>query len=152
MSDTSQGPGWWLASDGKWYPPDAWTGPPMAPETAWPAVAAPATWAAQPYPGSPGMMAPAVRQTNGLAVASLVASCVGVVPFFFGLPCVLGIIFGFVAKSQIRRTNGMQQGAGMALAGIIVGFTLIGLFIIFIIVIASLHLHSCGTNRICTGN
>jgi hypothetical protein len=28
MSDTSQGPGWWLASDGKWYPPDLWTGPP----------------------------------------------------------------------------------------------------------------------------
>ena len=23
MSDTSQGPGWWLASDGKWYPPSA---------------------------------------------------------------------------------------------------------------------------------
>ena len=22
MSDESQGPGWWLASDGKWYPPD----------------------------------------------------------------------------------------------------------------------------------
>ncbi len=22
MSDTSQGPGWWQASDGKWYPPD----------------------------------------------------------------------------------------------------------------------------------
>ncbi len=21
MSDTSQGEGWWLASDGKWYPP-----------------------------------------------------------------------------------------------------------------------------------
>ena len=21
MSDTSQGPGWWQASDGKWYPP-----------------------------------------------------------------------------------------------------------------------------------
>ena len=28
MSDTSQGPGWWLASDGKWYPPELWTGPP----------------------------------------------------------------------------------------------------------------------------
>ena len=30
MSDTSQGPGWWLASDGKWYPPadtDAAPGP-----------------------------------------------------------------------------------------------------------------------------
>ena len=23
MSDTSQGPGWWLASDGKWYPPQS---------------------------------------------------------------------------------------------------------------------------------
>jgi hypothetical protein len=23
MSDTSQGPGWWQASDGKWYPPDS---------------------------------------------------------------------------------------------------------------------------------
>ena len=27
MSTTSQGPGWWLASDGKWYPPELWTGP-----------------------------------------------------------------------------------------------------------------------------
>jgi len=23
MSDTSQGPGWWIASDGKWYPPES---------------------------------------------------------------------------------------------------------------------------------
>ena len=23
MSDTSQGEGWWYASDGKWYPPQA---------------------------------------------------------------------------------------------------------------------------------
>lgn len=22
MSDVSQGPGWWIASDGKWYPPE----------------------------------------------------------------------------------------------------------------------------------
>ncbi len=28
MSDTSQGPGWWLASDGKWYPPEAASPPP----------------------------------------------------------------------------------------------------------------------------
>ena len=27
MSDTSQGPGWWQASDGKWYPPDQQPGP-----------------------------------------------------------------------------------------------------------------------------
>jgi len=34
MSDVSQGPGWWLASDGKWYPPQQQPGyqpPPPAP-------------------------------------------------------------------------------------------------------------------------
>jgi hypothetical protein len=31
MSDTSQGPGWWQASDGKWYPPDQASGAPPAP-------------------------------------------------------------------------------------------------------------------------
>jgi hypothetical protein len=29
MSDTSQGPGWWLASDGKWYAPELRPGQPM---------------------------------------------------------------------------------------------------------------------------
>ena len=28
MSDTSQGDGWWLAADGKWYPPDQQPGEP----------------------------------------------------------------------------------------------------------------------------
>lgn len=33
MSDTSQGPGWWQASDGKWYPPEATPGgQPQAPQ------------------------------------------------------------------------------------------------------------------------
>ena len=27
MSDVSHGPGWWLASDGKWYPPESSPGP-----------------------------------------------------------------------------------------------------------------------------
>jgi Domain of unknown function (DUF6777) len=33
MSDTSQGPGWWRASDGRWYPPEQPPGdaPPVAP-------------------------------------------------------------------------------------------------------------------------
>lgn len=28
MSDAAQGPGWWQASDGKWYPPEPAQGPP----------------------------------------------------------------------------------------------------------------------------
>lgn len=43
MSDASQGPGWWLASDGKWYPPQPsspptpppGTGRPPLPRRAW---------------------------------------------------------------------------------------------------------------------
>ena len=35
MSDTSQGPGWWLASDGRWYPPEQAPGTPpsVAPQS-----------------------------------------------------------------------------------------------------------------------
>ena len=84
------------------------------------------------------------RQTNGLAVASLVCACAGIVPFFFGLPCVLGVIFGFVARSQIRRTNGAQEGSGLALAGIIVGFSLIALFIALVSLAFALgNFHTC---------
>ncbi len=38
MSDTSQGDGWWLASDGKWYPPprpDLPARAPITPDVAW---------------------------------------------------------------------------------------------------------------------
>ncbi len=31
MSDVSQGPGWWQASDGKWYPPQPAAAPPPGP-------------------------------------------------------------------------------------------------------------------------
>jgi len=31
VSDTSQGPGWWLASDGMWYPPETASPPPPPP-------------------------------------------------------------------------------------------------------------------------
>ena len=42
MADQSQGPGWWLASDGKWYPPDQA-----------PAVPPPEMWASPPGGPSP---------------------------------------------------------------------------------------------------
>jgi hypothetical protein len=98
----------------------------------------------------PGGPMTAIRPTNGMAIASLISSCVGIVPFLFGLPCVLGIIFGFVARSQINRTNGVQQGSGLALAGIIVGFSLIALFIVVVIVLAAVGVHNCDTNQFCT--
>jgi hypothetical protein len=172
MSETSQGHGWWLASDGKWYPPEAWTGPPpqtgQAPYTAAgypagyqsvePAPAYPPAYPSQGYPpagsaGNPSAGYPypgysnagyppqgsswtAPPRTNGLAIASLICACAGIIPFLFGLPSVLGIIFGFVARSQIRNARGAQNGAGLALAGIIVGFSIVGLFFLVIVLVA----------------
>jgi hypothetical protein len=159
MSDTSQGPGWWLASDGRWYPPETWTGPPsqapqvpQTPETAdlrsTPQAAASSDVPYPSYPtyGTPSygtptygatphwQQGPPRPSTNGFAIASLVCSCAG--PFFLGIGCILGIVFGFVARSQIRQSNGSQGGSGLALAGIIVGFSLIVLFVLAVILIA----------------
>ena len=83
-----------------------------------------------PYPGGypppygpPGTGSPLVlaRQTNGFSIASLVCSCVGVIPFLGILGVILGITFGFIALGQIRRTGGVQEGRGLAIAGIVVG-------------------------------
>jgi hypothetical protein len=154
MSDTSQGHGWWLASDGKWYPPEAWTGPPpqmgqspfQSCPTPYPTGHAPYAYGA-PMPQFPPTAWAQPRPTNGLAVASLVCSCVGILPFLFGVPCILGIIFGFVSRGRIRRSNGTLGGEGLALAGIIVGFSLIGLFIITVILVAIFgHFGNCGTS------
>jgi hypothetical protein len=171
MSDTSQGQGWWLASDGKWYPPEAWTGPPRQtdatyatagamPNPGMPSyVQAPG---AQGYPGYPAYGTPvggyqqyaAPAPNNGMAIASLVCSLVGVIPFLFGIPCILGIIFGFVARNQIKNSQGRQRGGGMALAGIIVGFSLIGLWVLIISLVAAFgHTTSCfGSAQFCNGN
>lgn len=151
MSDTSQGPGWWLASDGKWYPPELWTGPPMSgpasPQAA-PGASTGQVGAAPASPGAPygGQIPPSgyapyspyapygvlpTKRNNGLAIASLVCSCAG---FLFILPAILGVVFGFVARSQIRQSGGRQGGDGLAVAGIIVGFAWIALFVILIIV------------------
>jgi hypothetical protein len=49
-ADTSQGPGWWQASDGKWYPPEQKPG--AAPST--PPVPSPAPSAMPPAGAVPG--------------------------------------------------------------------------------------------------
>jgi hypothetical protein len=54
MSDSSQGPGWWEASDGKWYPPEAFPAQPYPshrhPPQAYPAQAYPPyAYGAQSY-------------------------------------------------------------------------------------------------------
>ena len=66
---------------------------------------------------------PQSSQTNGMAIAALITS------FFVSI---LGIILGFVALNQIK-TSG-EQGRGLALAGIIIGFVAVGITVLIIII------------------
>ena len=121
------------------FQPPGSTPPPLPP-------AAPPAWGPPPPtygPPPPGYGAPGYgppgyapygppqRRTNGLAIASL---CCGIVGCFYGVPAILAIVFGFIARSQIRRQP--QEGSGMALAGIILGITwlvvLVGAVIVFV--------------------
>ena len=146
MSDSAQGPGWWLASDGRWYPPELWAGPPQPGQIpAQPASSGPATqvqapvygaysypYAAHPVPDAVPARDP---RTNGFAIASLICSCVGIL--LIGVPSVVGIVFGFIARTRIRESNGSQRGNGLAIAGIVVGFVVVGLVLLVIVVNAT---------------
>jgi hypothetical protein len=52
-----------------------------------------------------------------------------------GVGSILAVIFGFIAQAQIRDSQGRQRGAGMAKAGIILGF--VGIALVAVIVIVS---------------
>lgn len=72
--------------------------------------------------------APVVRGTNSLAVAALVC---GVAEFFtVGLTAIPAVILGHMARGQIRRTG--EQGSGLALAGLILGWVAIILFVLVV--------------------
>jgi hypothetical protein len=62
-------------------------------------------------------------RTNTLALLSFIFCLLG------GL---LGIVFGHIALSQIKRTG--EGGRGLAIAGLVIGYTWIGLFLAFLIV------------------
>ena len=91
-------------------------GPPGAP----PAYGAAPAYAA--YPQGP--------KTNTLAIVSLVSSLVGV----FVIPVIgqiVGIITGHMSLNQIKRTG--ENGRGLGLAGVIIGWVSLGLAIVGII-------------------
>ncbi|BBY05159.1 DUF4190 domain-containing protein [Mycobacterium noviomagense] len=79
----------------------------------------------QAVPYGPYRIAPPPG-TNGLAIASLVTSLVGVV--FCGIPSIVGLILGIIAMQQTKRTG--QEGHGLAVAGVIVGGTMTALVVL----------------------
>jgi len=132
MSDTSQGPGWWLASDGKWYPPEQVPGPtePVAPVVPPPAAVEPppvapvapapvAPVAATPPPVTPPVVPPPggyvpPPQQGYVAPPPAPAKkggngCLKAFLIVFAILVVLGIgvfvLLGFVVKKGVDSVN-----------------------------------------------
>jgi hypothetical protein len=78
--------------------------------------------------------------TNGLAIASL--AC-GVAQFAFGpLPTIPAIVLGHMARHQIKRTG--EQGAGMALAGLLLGWAAVAIGVLAILALTLFVVTSSG--------
>ena len=105
MSDSSQGPGWWQASDGKWYPPEQVPGN-----------------APQPAPGGGAVrldLGEAISYGWNKFVANL-STMVLVVIIFFGVQFVFSLVV------QFARPNGfvgaLVVSAILVAVGVFIGF------------------------------
>lgn len=64
-----------------------------------------------------------------MSIASLVLGLVGIPLCFVFIPSVLAVVFGFVGLSQIKQ-DPSQRGRGMAIAGLVLGFTMLALMVL----------------------
>ena len=73
-------------------------------------------------------------QTSPLAITSLVAGILGwtLLPF---LGTVVAIVTGHMARKQIRNGNGRLDGDGLAIAGLILGWAAVALWVIGLLVV-----------------
>ena len=85
-----------------------------------------------PPPPAPHHLPPTAAPTNGYAVAALVLGILGwsMLPWLGSLGAV---IFGHMARAQIRRAQPPQQGDGLAVAGLVLGWAMLALSVIGLI-------------------
>ena len=82
----------------------------------------------QPYGPPPyGYGYPPPQRTNGMAIASMVLGIL----WLYWIGSILALVFGYVAKKQIRERG--ESGGGMATAGIVLGWVGIGILVVFIL-------------------
>lgn len=104
---------------------------------------APPQYPSYATPAYPGYYAgPMPQSTNGMAIASLVCSISGFIIFPL-IGAVLGVIFGHIALKQIKVSQ--EQGHGMALAGLVMGYIQIALLVLFILLLVVLIAISSST-------
>lgn len=116
MSDTAQGPGWWQASDGRWYPP-------------------------QQAPGA-GYGTPA-SDTSGKSTAALVCSILSFVvcPVILAI---VGLVLASQAKQEVLAQGGDPSRDSTAKAARIIAwvhlalFAVLAVFGVLLVIVAAL--------------
>jgi hypothetical protein len=108
-----------------WPPEERGPGTPSTSGAATPGVP-PGYPHAYGYPGPPGY--PVQRPTNGLAIASLVLGIL----WIYWIGSILALIFGYIARKQIRERG--EGGDGLAIAGIVLGWVGLGVLVIFFMI------------------
>jgi hypothetical protein len=73
------------------------------------------------------------ERTNGLAIASMVLGII----WIYWIGSILAVIFGHVALSQIKKSEGMQRGRGMAIAGLVLGYVGVATLVLVLVLAAS---------------
>lgn len=69
--------------------------------------------------------------TSGFAVAALVFGLV----WLGGAGALLAVVFGHMAKRDIRESNGSVSGSGMATAGLVLGYVGIAVLVLMVVVL-----------------
>ena len=91
--------------------------------------------------------APRVARTNSLAIASL--AC-GLGQFILGpIPTIPAIVLGHMARHQIRRTG--EQGAGLALAGLLIGWAAVVFAVILTVGAVAVASHTAVVHHVVPG-
>lgn len=114
-------------------PPNPYGGPQFNPSS-FPAYGNGPQYAGGPgYPGAPA-------KTDGMAIGALVASVIGLCTC---IGAIVGIVLGFISLSRIKASG--AGGRGMAIAGVVLGFAGIVLWIVGIVVLGVIGFHQIVT-------
>lgn len=72
------------------------------------------------------------QQTSGAAIASLVFGILGLLASWWslGIPSIIAVITGHIARGNIKRSQGKLGGDGLAMGGLIIGYLTILVYVI----------------------
>lgn len=78
-----------------------------------------------PVPAAPPVAPASAVQTSGMAIVSLVMGIAGwtLLPW---IGSILAIVFGYMARNEIRQRPDEVTGEGLAVAGLVLGWLMIG--------------------------